>query len=68
MHDVCFFDKLNCNKSIEFYKYFKKYILPYYLFDITSLLIADGCEPQLEVHINGALNGGISPAISKSKK
>ena len=35
---------------------------------ITSLLTTGGCEPQLEVHINGALNGGISPAISKSKK
>ena len=28
---------------------------------ITSLLTAGGCEPQLEVHINGALNVGISP-------
>ena len=26
---------------------------------ITSLLTAGGCEPQLEVHINGALNVGI---------
>lgn len=29
---------------------------------ITSLLTAGGCEPQLSVHINGALNVGISPA------
>lgn len=28
---------------------------------ITSLLTAGGCEPQLEVHINGALNTGIEP-------
>ncbi|WP_196602185.1 carboxymuconolactone decarboxylase family protein [Pectinatus frisingensis] len=28
---------------------------------ITSLLTAGGCEPQLGVHINGALNVGISP-------
>ena len=28
---------------------------------ITSLLTAGGCEPQLEVHINGALNVGIAP-------
>jgi 4-carboxymuconolactone decarboxylase len=28
---------------------------------ITSLLTIGGCEPQLEVHINGALNVGISP-------
>lgn len=28
---------------------------------ITSLLTLGGCEPQLEVHINGALNVGISP-------
>ena len=28
---------------------------------ITSLLALGGCEPQLEVHINGALNVGISP-------
>ena len=28
---------------------------------ITSLLTAGGCEPQLEVHINGALNVGLSP-------
>lgn len=31
------------------------------LITITSLLTAGGCEPQLEVHINGALNVGISP-------
>lgn len=29
---------------------------------ITSLLTSGGCEPQLEVHINGALNVGITPA------
>ena len=28
---------------------------------ITSLLTAGGCEPQLEVHINGSLNVGIPP-------
>lgn len=28
---------------------------------ITSLLTTGGCEPQLEVHINGSLNVGISP-------
>lgn len=28
---------------------------------LASLLTAGGCEPQLEVHINGALNVGISP-------
>lgn len=28
---------------------------------ITSLLTSGGCEPQLEVHINGALNVGLSP-------
>lgn len=28
---------------------------------ITSLLAAGGCEPQLEVHINGALNVGVPP-------
>ena len=27
---------------------------------ITSLLTAGGCEPQLEVHINGALNVGVT--------
>ena len=28
---------------------------------LSSLFTAGGCEPQLEVHINGALNVGISP-------
>lgn len=28
---------------------------------ITSLLTTGGCEPQLEVHINGSLNVGIAP-------
>lgn len=28
---------------------------------ISSLLTAGGCEPQLEVHINGALNVGVTP-------
>lgn len=28
---------------------------------LASLLTAGGCEPQLEVHINGALNVGIVP-------
>lgn len=28
---------------------------------LSSLFTAGGCEPQLEVHINGALNIGISP-------
>ena len=28
---------------------------------LSCLLTAGGCEPQLEVHINGALNVGISP-------
>lgn len=28
---------------------------------ITSLLTLGGCEPQLEVHINGALNVGLTP-------
>lgn len=28
---------------------------------IVSLLTTGGCEPQLEVHINGALNTGIEP-------
>lgn len=28
---------------------------------ITSLLTSGGCEPQLEVHINAALNVGIAP-------
>lgn len=31
------------------------------LITITSLLTAGGCEPQLEVHINGSLNVGIKP-------
>lgn len=31
------------------------------LITIASLLTAGGCEPQLEVHINGALNVGIAP-------
>lgn len=31
------------------------------LITITSLLTAGGCEPQLDVHINGALNVGILP-------
>ena len=30
------------------------------LLTITSLVTTGGCEPQLEVHINGALNVGIS--------
>lgn len=30
------------------------------LITITSLLTSGGCEPQLEVHINGALNIGVS--------
>ena len=28
---------------------------------ITSLLTSGGCEPQLEVHINGALNVALAP-------
>ena len=28
---------------------------------IASLLTTGGCEPQLEVHINGSLNVGLSP-------
>ena len=28
---------------------------------LSSLLTAGGCEPQLDVHIGGALNVGISP-------
>lgn len=32
------------------------------LITITSLLTAGGLEPQLTVHINGALNTGITPA------
>ena len=31
------------------------------LITITSLLTMGGCEPQLEVHINGSLNVGIAP-------
>ncbi|MEW9123665.1 MAG: carboxymuconolactone decarboxylase family protein [Thermotaleaceae bacterium] len=31
------------------------------LITISSLLTIGGCEPQLEVHINGSLNVGISP-------
>lgn len=31
------------------------------LITIISLLTQGGCEPQLEVHINGALNTGIEP-------
>ena len=31
------------------------------LITITSLLTSGGCEPQLDVHINGALNFGVSP-------
>ena len=31
------------------------------LVTISSLLTAGSCEPQLEVHINGSLNVGISP-------
>lgn len=31
------------------------------LVTITSLLTAGGCEPQLEVHINGSLNVGVTP-------
>ncbi|HAP3026889.1 MAG: carboxymuconolactone decarboxylase family protein [Enterococcus sp.] len=31
------------------------------LITITSLLTSGGCEPQLDVHINGALNVGVSP-------
>lgn len=31
------------------------------LVTMASLLTAGGCEPQLEVHINGALNVGVSP-------
>ena len=30
------------------------------LITLSSLLTAGGCEPQIEVHINGALNVGIS--------
>lgn len=31
------------------------------LITIASLLTAGGCEPQLEVHINGSLNVGVAP-------
>ncbi|MDE6853217.1 MAG: carboxymuconolactone decarboxylase family protein [Lachnospiraceae bacterium] len=31
------------------------------LITLSSLLTAGGCEPQLEVHIGGALNAGITP-------
>lgn len=31
------------------------------LITISSLLTAGGCEPQLKVHINGALNTGLQP-------
>ena len=31
------------------------------LITLASLLTAGGCEPQLEVHINGALNVGVPP-------
>ena len=31
------------------------------LITLSSLLTAGGCEPQLEVHINGALNVGVTP-------
>lgn len=31
------------------------------LVTLSSLLTLGGCEPQLEVHINGALNVGIAP-------
>lgn len=31
------------------------------LITLSSLLTAGGCEPQLKVHIGGALNVGISP-------
>ena len=31
------------------------------LITLSSLLTAGGCEPQLEVHISGALNVGITP-------
>ena len=34
----------------------------------TSLLTAGGCEPQLEVHINGSLNVGIAPEKRKKPK
>lgn len=31
------------------------------LITLSSLLTLGGCEPQLEVHVNGALNVGIAP-------
>ena len=31
------------------------------LVTIASLLTAGGCEPQLRVHLNGALNVGVAP-------
>lgn len=31
------------------------------LVSIASLLTAGGCEPQLQVHLNGALNVGVAP-------
>ena len=31
------------------------------LITLSSLLTAGGCEPQLKVHINGALNTGLPP-------
>lgn len=31
------------------------------LVSIASLLTAGGCEPQLRVHLNGALNVGVAP-------
>lgn len=32
------------------------------LITVTALLTAGSCEPQLKVHINGALNTGIAPS------
>lgn len=32
------------------------------LITVSSLLTLGGCEPQLEVHINGALNVGAAPS------
>ncbi len=31
------------------------------IISLTTLLTQGGCEPQLKVHINGALNVGLSP-------
>ena len=31
------------------------------LITVVSLLTAGGCEPQLEVHLHGALNTGLPP-------